>query len=82
MANSATKHFQVNKDRVVNSFTAWRGTWLKSGFDRGAIIGVLDTRVWPESPSFIDHGMPTLPKYQTLILQVAIASLVVKGSSI
>ncbi|MCL7026572.1 hypothetical protein MKW94_019175 [Papaver nudicaule] len=61
----------VRPDRLLQIHTTYSYKFLGlggvsasqgAGFGRGTIVGILDTGVWPESPSFDDHLMPPVPK--------------------
>ncbi|KAI5656240.1 hypothetical protein M9H77_25033 [Catharanthus roseus] len=43
------------------SLNADSGLLPKSNFGRDVIIGVIDSGVWPEHPSFQDHGLTKVP---------------------
>lgn len=37
------------------------GTWPVSNYGAGIVIGIIDTGIWPDSPSFHDDGVGSVP---------------------
>lgn len=37
------------------------GTWSTGVTGKGVVVGVIDTGIWPEHPSFADNGLPAPP---------------------
>ncbi|XP_010484555.1 PREDICTED: subtilisin-like protease SBT1.9 [Camelina sativa] len=37
------------------------GTWPVSNYGAGTVIGIIDTGIWPDSPSFHDDGLGSVP---------------------
>ncbi|KAL1534180.1 subtilisin-like protease SBT3 [Salvia divinorum] len=62
---SAYKDGVVTPDTTHSStflgLTSASGLWPASNYGKDVIIGIVDSGIWPESPSFSDDGMTEIP---------------------
>ncbi|WVZ11838.1 hypothetical protein V8G54_016368 [Vigna mungo] len=54
-------HPQTTHTPQVLGLQQQTGLWKESNFGKGVIVGVLDTGIMPDHPSFSDAGMPPPP---------------------
>ncbi len=45
----------------VSGRNRWENAWAAGYTGKGVVVGIIDTGIWPEHPSFEDHGMPAPP---------------------
>ncbi|CAN1845310.1 Subtilisin-like protease SBT1.4, partial [Linum perenne] len=50
------QHLHTTHTPSFLGLSAESGLCINSGYGDGVIIGVLDTEIWPQHPSFLDHG--------------------------
>ncbi|KAJ7544683.1 hypothetical protein O6H91_09G089200 [Diphasiastrum complanatum] len=51
----------IEKGKSTNSRSHFHDLWIKANFGQDVIVGLLDTGIWPESPSFHDGSLPPIP---------------------
>jgi subtilisin family serine protease len=50
-----------NSPQFIGAPTIWNALGGQGHAGEGVIVGVIDSGIWPEHPSFADHGMPKPP---------------------
>jgi len=49
------RQLQTNSSPKYIGVSTWGGAWLKGVVGKNVVVGVIDTGVWPEHPSFYDY---------------------------